>query len=64
MAHGSSYAISRDGLEKKMAATLKVRKLHARNVDVRLVKGFHEHYQALSSASTINDTVKFAGEHC
>ena len=46
-----------------MAATLKVCKLHARNVDVRLVKGFHEHYLALSSAAMSNGTVILAGEH-
>ena len=39
---------------KKMASTLKVHKWHTRDVDVRLVKGFHEHYQALSSASMSN----------
>ena len=33
-----------------MTATLKVHKLHAQNVDVRLVKGFHEHYQVLPRA--------------
>ena len=48
---------------KKMAATLKVRKWYARNVDVRLVKGFHEHDQALSGASMSNGTVRWAGEH-
>jgi len=44
---------------KKMAATLKVCKWHGQNVDVRLIKGFHEHYQALSSASMNNGTVRF-----
>ena len=48
---------------KKMAATLNVRKWHAWNVDVRLVKGFHEHYQALSRASMGNRTINFAGKH-
>ena len=39
------YAICRDGPEKKkMAATLEVHKWHTWNVDVRLVKGFHEHF--------------------
>ena len=61
MAYGSTPYVGM--VPKKMAATLKVRKLHARNVNVRLVKGFHEHYQALSSASTSNGTIKFAGEH-
>ena len=50
LTHYLPYAICRDGSEKKMAATLKVHKWHARNVDIRLVKGFHEHYQALSWA--------------
>ena len=48
---------------KKMAATLKVHKWHAQNVCVRLVKGLHEPYQALLSASMSNWTINFAGEH-
>ena len=48
---------------KKMAATLKVYKWHARNVSVRLVNGLHEPYQVLSSASMGNRTVNFASEH-
>ena len=40
------------------------KKSHTRNVNIKLVRGFHEHYQALSSASMSNGTVKFAGEHC
>ena len=57
------YAICRDGPKKEMAATLKVRKWPAQNVDVRLVKSFHEHYQLSSGASMRNGTFKFAGEH-
>ena len=33
------------------------------NVYLRLVKGLHEPYQALSSASMSNGTVIFDGEH-
>ena len=56
--------ICRDGpKKKKTVATLKVCKWYARNFDARLVKGFHEHCQALSSASMSNGTIKFAGEH-
>ena len=49
---------------KKMTSTLIVHKWHARNVCVRLVKGLHEPYQALSSASMGNGTINFAGEYC
>ena len=59
MAYGSTPYVGM--APKKMAATLKVRKWHARNVDVRLVKGFHEHYQALLSTSMSNGTVRCAG---
>ena len=61
MAYGSMPYVGM--VPKKMAATLKVRKSHAGNVAVRLLKGFHEHYRALSSGSTSNGTIKFAGEH-
>ena len=61
MAYGSTPYVGM--APKKMAATLKVHKWHARNVDVRLIKGFHEHYRALSSASMSNGTVRCAGEH-
>ena len=40
-----------------MAATLKVHKCHTRNVCVRLVKGLHEPYQALPSASRETGTL-------
>ena len=46
-----------------MAPTLKVHKLHARNVFVRLVKGLYEPYQALSSVFMSKKTVKFAGKY-
>ena len=59
MAYGSTPYVGM-APKKKMAATLKVRKWPARNVDV---KGFHEHYQVLSSASMSNETVRCAGEH-
>ena len=62
LCHGIRYyAICRDG-SGKMAATLKVRKWHAQNVCVRLVKGLHEPYQALPSASMGNGTINFARE--
>ena len=61
MAYGSTPYVGM--VRKKMPATLKVRKWHTRNVDVGLVKGFHEHYQALSSASVSNGTIRCAGEH-
>ena len=48
---------------KKMAATLKVHKWHARNVCIRSVKGFHQPYQTLPSASMANRTITFAGEY-
>ena len=44
---------------KKMVATLKVHKWHARNLYVRLVKGLHEPDQALSSAFMSNRTINF-----
>ena len=47
---------------KKLAATLKVHKWHNQNVSVRLVKGLHDSYQALLSASMGNETINFAGE--
>ena len=59
MVYGSTPYVGM--VQKKMAA--KVRKWHARNVDVGLVKGFHEYYQALSSASMSNGAVRCAGEH-
>ena len=61
MAYGSTPYVGM--VPKKVAATLKVRKWHAQNVHVRLVKSFHEHYQELSSAFMSNGIVKFAGEH-
>ena len=48
---------------KKMVATLKLHKWHARNLYVRLVKGLHEPDQAVLSASMSNGIVNFAGEH-
>ena len=62
MAYGSTPYVGM-ALKKKMAATLKVHKWHARNVSVRLVKGLHEPYQALPSASMGNGTIYFAGEY-
>ena len=38
--------------------------LHTWNVCVRLVKGPHELYQALPSASMGNRTINFDGEYC
>ena len=61
MAYGSTPSV---GMAlKKMAATLKVHKWHARNVTIRLVKGLHEPYQALLNASMGNGTINFAGEY-
>ena len=56
MVYGSTPYVGM--VPKKMVATLKVRKWHAQNVDVRLVKSFHEHYQVLSSAFMSDGTVK------
>ena len=61
MAYGSMPYVGM--APQKMAATLKVHKWHARNVSVRLVKGLHEPYQALPSASMGNGTITFAGEY-
>ena len=62
MAYGSTPYV---GIAlKKMAAILKVHKWDARNVSTRLVKGLHEPYQALLSATMGNGTIIFAGEYC
>ena len=61
MAYGSTPYVGMT--PKKMAATIKVHKLHARNVYDRLVNGLYEPYQALPSASMSNGTVNFAGKH-
>ena len=55
MAYGSTPYVGM--APKKMVATLKVHKWHAR----KSIKGFHEHYQALLSTSMSNGTVRCAG---
>ena len=61
MAYGSTPYVGMT--PKKMVATLKVHKWHARNVCVRLVNGLYEPYQELSGASMANKTVNFAEKY-
>ena len=62
MAYGSTPYVGMT--PKKMVATLKVHKCHARNVRIRLVNVLHEPYHALSTVSMGNKTVNFAEKHC
>ena len=61
MVYGSSPYVGM--APKKIAATLKVYKWYTRKVSVWLVKGLHEPYQALLSASMGNGfrTINSAG---
>jgi len=61
MAYGSTPYVGMT--PPKNGGTLKVHKWHTWNVCVRLVKGLHEPYQALPSASMGNRIITFAGEY-
>ena len=61
MAYGSTPYVGMTPI--KLVATLRVYKWHAWNVYVRLVKGLHGPYQAISSASMSNRTINFAGQY-
>ena len=61
MAYGSTPYV--EMAPKKNGSHIKVHKWQAWNVCVRLVKGLHEPYQALPSASMGNGYITFAGEY-
>ena len=61
MAFGSTPYVGM--VPKKNGGYIKSAQMTRSNVDAGLVNGLHEHYQALSSASMSNGTIKFAGEH-
>ena len=48
---------------QKMVVTLKVHKWHAWNIRIRLVRGLHEPYLPLPSASMGNGTFNLSGEY-
>ena len=61
MAYGSTPYVGMT--PKKNGSRIESHKWHARNVCVRSVNGLHEPYQALSSGSMGNRSIKFGGKH-